>query len=171
MSRVLLVLFLSLGALAQGSGPPPQAYVPPELQVADPDVKTLLDSAEKSAKQGNFGDSLPFLQKALQLVTKQKSLADKAIVEDKFAVYYFTQGKLDEAKAQWLNALSDGTTVSNLVLQADVLVALSALQQTSGHLDQATKAVTQALDLARKSKSPGVCSGASVILKSIQETL
>jgi hypothetical protein len=44
-------------------------------------------------------------------------------------------------------------TVSNLILQADVLVALSALQQVSGHLDQAMKGVEQALDLSRKGKS------------------
>ena len=42
---------------------------------------------------------------------------------------------------------------SNLVLQADVMVALAALQQVSGHFDQAMKAVAQALDLSRKSKS------------------
>jgi len=40
-----------------------------------------------------------------------------------------------------------------MVLQADVLVALATLQQTSGHLDQAMKTVNQALDLSRKSKS------------------
>ncbi len=93
------------------------------------------------------------LQKALEFSTKQKSPSDRAIIEDKFAVYYFTQGKLEGAKVQWLNALSDGVAVSNLVLQADVLVALSALQQANGHLDQAMKAVDQALDLSRKSKS------------------
>src|SRR6266852_8165813 len=132
MSRagaVCIVLFsLCLLARSQSSGPPRQAYVPPELQVSNPDVKALVDSADKSAKLGNYGESLPFLQKALGLAMKQKSLADRAIIEDTLAVYYFAQGKLDDAKSQWLNALSDGVAVSNLVLQADVLVALSAFQ-------------------------------------------
>src|ERR1035438_2066659 len=63
-----------------------QSYVPPELQVADPSVKAYLDSAEKSAKLGNDGECLTFLQKALELATKQRSPADKGIVEDTLAV-------------------------------------------------------------------------------------
>jgi CHAT domain-containing protein len=131
----------------------PQKYVPPELQVADPNVRTYLDSAEKSARLGNDGECLASLQKALELATKQKSLADKGIVEAGLGVYYFARGKLEDAKSQWVNSLSDGVAVSNLVLQADVLVALATLQQGSGHLDQAMKTVNQALDLSRKSKS------------------
>lgn len=156
---VICFLLLSAGAAAVAAVPqtPPgtarQRYVPPELQVRDRNVQALLDSAETSAKLGNDGECLKFLQEALELATKQKSLADMAIVEGTFAVYYFQQGRLDDAKSQWLNSLSDGMAVSNLVLQADVLVALSALLQVSGHLDQAMKAVNQALELARKSKN------------------
>ena len=154
---VLAVCFLLLSLCAaanpQSSEAPRQAYIPTELQVTDPDVKALLDSAEKSAKLGNYGEYLISLQKALDLATKQKSIADSGIVEDKIAVYYFTQGKLEDAKSQWLNSLTDGMAGSNLVLQADVLVALSTLQQASGHLDQAMKIVDQALDVSRRSKS------------------
>ncbi len=152
---VLYLLLLSQFAAAAPQASPTTAhkdYVPPELQVTDPNVKAALDSADKSGKLGNYGECLKFLQKALELATSQKSLADRAIVEDKFAVYYFIQGKLEDAKSQWINSLSDGVTVSNLVLQADVLVALSSLQQLSGHLDQAMKTAHQALDLSRRSK-------------------
>jgi CHAT domain-containing protein len=128
-------------------------YVPPELQVADSNIKAFLDSAEKSSKLGEYDDCRTFLEKALELATKQRSVADKAIVEDVLGAYYFAQGKLEGAKSQWLNSLSDGVTVSNLVLQADVLVALSGLQQASGHLDEAMKTMNQALGLSRKSKS------------------
>ena len=148
-----LLLFSIAVAHTQTTRPSPQAYVPPELQVADPDIKKLLDSAAKSATLGNYAEYLRLLQKALDNATKLRFVADRAIVEDNLARYYFTQGKLEEAKSHWLNSLSDGVAVSNLVLQADVLVALSALQQASGHLDQAMKAVNQALDLSRKSKS------------------
>src|SRR5713226_2111198 len=155
LAFVSCALLFSTSAIAGPQAPPTphQAYVPSELQVADPNVKASLDSAEKSAKLGNYGECFTSLQKALELATKQRSVSDRAIVEDKFAVYYFTQGKLEDAKSQWLNSLSDGMAVSNLVLQADVLVALSALQQASGHLDQAMKAAAQALELSRKSKS------------------
>ena len=153
---VVYLFFLSPCATAAPQTSPTTAhqnYVPPELQIADPNVKAYLDSAEKSAKLGNDGECLTFLQKALELATKEKSVADRGIVEDKFAVYYITQGKVEDAKLQWVHSLSDGMAISNLVLQADVLVALAALQQAGGHLDQAIKAVNQALDLSRKSKS------------------
>ena len=157
--RLILVFVFSLFSLsteASGQVPPvapSQRYVPPELQVVDASIRAFLDSSEKSANLGNYRECLASLQKALDLAGKQKSTADKAIVEDKFAVYYFTQGKLEEARIQWINSLSDGITASNLVLQADVLVALSAIQQTSGHLDQGIVTGNQALDLARKSKN------------------
>jgi tetratricopeptide (TPR) repeat protein len=153
---VVYLLLLSPSAVAVPQTSPTaahQGYVPRELQVADPNVKEHLDSAEKSAQLGNYGECLTSLQKALELATKEKSLADRGIVEDKFAVYYFTQGKLEDAKSHWVNSLSDGMAVSNLVLQADVLVALSALQQVSGHLEQGMKTASQALDLARKSRN------------------
>src|ERR1019366_7587090 len=153
---VVYLFFLSPCATAAPQTSPTtahQRYVPPELQVADPNVKAYLDSADKSAKLGNDGECLTSLQKALELATKQKSLADKGIVEDGLAVYYFTQGKLEDAKSQWVSSLSDGMAVSNLVLQADVLVALATLQQASGHLDQAIITVNKALDSSRKSKS------------------
>jgi tetratricopeptide (TPR) repeat protein len=92
------------------------SYVPPELQASDPGVKNLLDSAAQSAKQGHYNEALTSLQKALELATKQRSAADKAVVESSLGVYYFSQGKLEDAKSQWIRALSDGTAASNLVL-------------------------------------------------------
>jgi CHAT domain-containing protein len=153
LAAYFLLLSLCAVANSQSSDAPRQAYIPPELRVADRDIKALLDSAEKFARLGNYGENLVFLQKALELATERKSVGDRGIVEDKIAVYYFTQGKLEDAKSQFLNSLSDGVAVTNLVLQADVLVALSALQQVSGHLDQAMKTVNQALNVSRESKS------------------
>jgi tetratricopeptide (TPR) repeat protein len=153
---VVFFLLLPPHAVASpqtSSATAPRVYVPPELQVADPNVKALLDSADKSATLGNYGECLSFLQLALKLATKQKSLADRAVVEDTLAVYYFQQGRLEEAKSQWLNSLSDGVAVSNLVLQADVLVALSALSQQGGDLDQSLKGANQAVELAKRSKN------------------
>jgi tetratricopeptide (TPR) repeat protein len=153
---VVYVLLLSLCPPANPQTSPtiePHPYVPPELEVTDPNIKELLDSIEKSENLGNNAKCLESFQKALELATKYKSPADKAIVEDKFAVYYLRQGKLEDAKSQWLNSLSDGMAVSNLVLEADVLVALSALSQQRGDLAQSLKGANQALELARKSKS------------------
>ena len=148
-----MLFALRVGATSQSSDLPSQPYTPPELQVSDPDVKTLVDSAKKSANLGNYEESLASLRKASEIATKHKATADKAIIEDLLAVYYFTRGRVDEARSHFLEALSGGIAVGNIALQADVLVALSALQQVGGHLDQAMKSIDQALDLSRKSKN------------------
>jgi CHAT domain-containing protein len=159
LSRVPVLLawlwFISISAIAapQGGEASRHAYIPTELQVSDPAVKVLVDSAEQSAKVGNYPQCLASLQKALELSTKQKSTGDRAIVESRLAVYYVSQGNLEEAKARWLDSLSDGMAVSNLVLQADVLVALSAMSQQGGNLEESLKAAHRALDLANKSKN------------------
>src|ERR1035441_4796608 len=79
LALVVVYLFLlSPLAIAAAQAAPaaaPQRYVPPELQVADPNVKAYLDSAENSAKLGNDAECLTSLQKALELATKQRSLA------------------------------------------------------------------------------------------------
>src|SRR5258708_262737 len=76
LALVSYALLFSAIASPQTPPTPDQPYVPPELQVADPKVKASLDSAEKSAKLGNYGECLTFLQKALELATKQRSPSD-----------------------------------------------------------------------------------------------
>lgn len=149
---ILLLSSCAVGT-SQSSVGPRQRYVPPEMQPAAPELKSELDAASHSADVGNYEESFATLQKALEFATEQKSAGDKAIVEDHLAVAYFTQGKINDAKSQWLNSLSDGIAASNLVLQADVLVALSALSQQEGDLNQSVRLATQALDVARKSKN------------------
>jgi hypothetical protein len=131
-----LVLTPSVIAIAETASTNAQPrYIPPELQVSDPNVRALLDSAKESADLGNDGEYLSSLQKALEASVQQKSVGDKAIIEANLGSYYFAQGKLEDARSEWVKSLSDGIAVSNLVLQADVLVALSSLQQGSSHLD------------------------------------
>jgi len=130
-----------------------QDSVPPELQASDPDVKAYIDSAEKLQQDGNYADGFQQLQKALDLCTQKGLLADKALLEAKLAVAYFVQGKLEDANQQFLNSFADSTKTGNLVLQADTLIALTALAQASGKMDKALGLATRALDLARKSKN------------------
>ena len=52
-----------------------------------------------------------------------------------------------------MNALADGVQSSNIVLQADTLVALSVLAQATGKLPEALDLASQAVDLSRKSKN------------------
>ena len=102
---------------------------------------------------GSFSKQTQLLEDALAQCSNRGLVADKAIVEDNLAVTYFEKGKLEDAKTQWLNALSDGVTSSNLVLQADVIVAISALAQATGRVSEALDLANRAVDLARKSKN------------------
>jgi hypothetical protein len=110
---------LSLPLLGVAADPPasePTRYIPAELQATDPTVRTLLDAADQSSKLGNLADCSAALQKALEFTTRQKSLGDRAIVEVRLGGYFFTQGKLEDAKSQWLKSLADGMSVANLDL-------------------------------------------------------
>ncbi len=130
-----------------------QDSVPPELQASDPDVKAYLDSAKKLQQDGDYAGVFQQLQKALVLCTQKGLLADKALLEAKLAVAYFVQGKLEDAKQQFLSAFEDSAKTGNPVLQADTLIALSSPARASGKMDEAFDLATRALDLARKSKN------------------
>jgi CHAT domain-containing protein/tetratricopeptide (TPR) repeat protein len=151
VGMLALLLIAPKSILAQGATP--AEYVPPELQVSDVDVKAFVDSGSQAARNGSYDELVSQLQRALELCVKKGFVADKAIVEEDVAAAYFAQGKLDEAKKHWLSALSDGVEASNLVLQADVLVALSSLSQAGGNQTAALDLMNRASDLARRSKN------------------
>ena len=149
----VVIILTSTVSLCQENSGSSKRYVPPEFQASDPEVRSLLDSAERSASEGKYSEGTQSVQKALARCVAKGLLADRAIVEDVLASMYFSQGHLEDAKKQWANALSDGDTSSNLALQADTLVALSASAQASGSLPEALDLANRASDLARKSKS------------------
>src|ERR1019366_5983176 len=132
VAAVVIILTSTL-TLCQESSDSSKRYVPPEFQASDPEVRALLESAENSASEGRYSEGKQSLQKALARCVAGGLVADKAIVEDRLAGAYFVDGKLDDAKQQWRNALSDGGTSKNLALQADVLVAMSAFSQVAGN--------------------------------------
>jgi CHAT domain-containing protein len=148
---ILLLWTCPVYAQVQASAQP--NHVPPELQVSDPGVKRLLDQAEEYAKVRKYDEYRRALEEALEICTKQESVFDRGIVEDHFGVYYFVLGDLDAAQAHWHRSLADAEATSNSVLQADVLVALSSLEQATGRLDDTLKTLERALELSRKSKS------------------
>ena len=152
VAAVVIILTSTL-TLCQESSDSSKRYVPPEFQASDPEVRALLESAENSASEGRYSEGKQSLQKALARCVAGGLVADKAIVEDRLAGAYFVDGKLDDAKQQWRNALSDGGTSQNLALQADVLVAMSAFSQVAGNLPEALDLANRASDLARKGKS------------------
>jgi len=128
-------------------------YVPPELQISDPEVKALVDSVEKMQQEGKYSESFHELQKALDLSVSRGSLADKGLIEAKLGATYFLQGRLEDARQQWVNSISDSLKTNNLVLQTDTLVALASMAQVSGNLAEAIDLAGKALVLARRSKN------------------
>jgi CHAT domain-containing protein/Tfp pilus assembly protein PilF len=150
---LVLVLLFPAWTFAQQSAEGPQDYVPPELQTSDPEVKAYLGTAEQFSREGNYSDSFQQLQNALGLCTRKGLVADKALIEARLGVASFVLGKLEDAKEYWVRSLSDSQSASNLILQADVLVAISSMAQGAGNLTEALELVTKALDLARKSKN------------------
>jgi CHAT domain-containing protein len=153
LSFLLLTMIFPAWTLAQQTTGTPEDYVPVELQASNPEVKAYLDTAEKLSREGNYSASFQQLQKALDLCTSRGFVADKPLIEAKLGVASFVQGKLDDAKEYWVRSLSDSQSVSNLVLQADVLVAISSMAQAAGNPTEALDLITKALDLARKSKN------------------
>jgi CHAT domain-containing protein/tetratricopeptide (TPR) repeat protein len=147
------LLLTSKFGLGQGASTQPSEYIPPELQASDPQVKAYVDSAKQAARGGDYAESMNQLERALAYCAMKGYVADKAIIEDGLAVAYFGRGKLGDAKRLWASALSDGVDASNLVLQADVMVALSTLSQAAGNQTGALDLANQAVDIARKSKN------------------
>jgi CHAT domain-containing protein/tetratricopeptide (TPR) repeat protein len=147
------LLLTSKFGLGQGASTQPSEYIPPELQASDPQVKAYVDSAKQAARGGDYAESMNQLERALAYCAMKGCVADKAIIEDGLAVAYFGRGKLGDAKRLWASALSDGVDASNLVLQADVMVALSTLSQAAGNQTGALDLANQAVDIARKSKN------------------
>jgi CHAT domain-containing protein len=150
---VLLTMIFPTWTWAQQTASTPQDYVPVELQASSPEIKVYLDTAEKLSREGSYSESFQQLKNALDLCTSKGLVADKPLIEAKLGAASFVQGKLDDAKEYWVHSLSDSQSASNLVLQADVLVAISSMAQSAGNLTEALDLLTKALDLARKSKN------------------
>src|ERR1017187_6610397 len=144
-----VILLTSMLSLCQERPERLKRYVPPEFHASDSGIQALLDSALTAGMDGDFSKQTGVLRDALAQCTNKGLVADKAIVEDTLAGAYFSQGKLEDAKKQWANAMSDGVDSDNLTLQADVLVAMSGLAQAAGHLSEAVDLATRAINLAR----------------------
>jgi CHAT domain-containing protein len=149
----VLRLFVFLPSCMAQSQSDNKDYVPNEMQVADPEVKTYLDSADTQGKNGEYEQAFLQLQKAFDLCVKKNLHSDKALLEAKIAASYVMRGDIEHAKQYWLSADADSVAVGNLVLQADAVEALSGIAKSYQKIDEALELATQALEIARKSKN------------------
>jgi len=136
-----LVLPLQL-SLAQTSERVHQ--VPIELRPADSETRALLDAARADSDAGNFEAALSKLKTALELTQSRGFVGDRAITEEAVAIGYFAMGNLDQAFKYYQSSWEDAVASSNLVLQADALVALAMLPQSQGKLQAASDLLTKA---------------------------
>jgi len=148
----LFFCFLLLPAAAAQQPAASVRYRPPQLQANDQGVAALLKSAETKSDAGDYDGAFSDCKTAVELADKKGLVADRGIAEDTVAVAYFEQGKLDEAEKFFQASLQDATDSSNLVLQADVLVALSGYPQLTGNVSGALQLLHQAFDRANESK-------------------
>ena len=133
--------------------PAPKRYIPPELQASDQVIRELLAEAESKAETGEYESAFADSKAALELAQKKELLGDRAIAEESVAAGYFASGKLDESFKLYQASLQHAVDSSNLVLQADVLVALSTLPQLQGNLPGALEFLGKAEDRANQSKN------------------
>jgi tetratricopeptide (TPR) repeat protein len=128
-------------------------YSPVELQPTDPEINALLKAARSDAENGNYDAAFAKSQSALELTQKKGLLGDQAIAEESVASGYFAIGKLDESLKLYQASVQHAGDSSNLVLQADALVALSAWPQLQGDFAGALELLGKAQDRANLSKN------------------
>ncbi len=149
---ILCILGLSFPAFCQRM-PDTARYVPPELQPADPEVRNMIQSARTDYEAGRYEIAFSEEKTALAIAEKKNLVGDKALAEEDVASGYFAAGNLEESIKSYRASLQDAIDSSNLVLQADVLVALSTSPQLQGNMPGALELLNSALDRANQSKN------------------
>jgi tetratricopeptide (TPR) repeat protein len=157
LKRLLLFPFLVVVTSIPSHCQTPSAInrdIPVELQATDPEIRTLLEESRSSADIGNYDVALSKAETALDLAETKGLVGDKALAEQLVAIGYFGSGKLEDSFKFYRASLQDAIDSSNLVLQADALVALSTLPQLQGNLPGALERLGMAHERANQSKNP-----------------
>lgn len=127
--------------------------IPPELQASDTEVRNVLTTAQSEAESGEYERAVSNSQQALKLANDKKLVADRSIAEESLASAYFASGNSEDSMKYYQASLQDAIDSSNLVLQADVLVALSSFRVLQGNLAGALELLGKAKNRADESKS------------------
>ena len=148
VSAIICLIVVSIGHSQQP--PSPKRYIPPEFQASDQEIRKLLTTAELESEAGEYESAFADFKAALELSQKKGLVGDRAIAEESVASGYFSLGKVDESIKLYQASLQHATESSNLVLQADVLVALSTVPQFQGDSSEALDLLSKALDRANQ---------------------
>lgn len=60
--------------------PPAKRYIPRELEASDPEIRTLLASAESKSDAGEYDDAFADSKAALELAEKKGLLGDRELL-------------------------------------------------------------------------------------------
>jgi tetratricopeptide (TPR) repeat protein len=150
----ILCLFGAPAWIIGQQRPSPDPNIPPELRATIPEVRSLLDDAERRIEEGNYVQATNDERQALRLATSKPFIPDIALAKATLAGSEFRDGNFSQAMELLHSALEGASESSNLVLEADVLASISLEDQLKGNLPGAITTLTQALDVAERSKSP-----------------
>lgn len=152
----ILVLPRTLAAQDSPDANPEQYdkdYRPMELQPADPEIKSAVDSARKLSEQGEYERAIHMLEKAHELCLSKRLRNDRAVVENLFARLEMLKGDISNAKSYLLSAEDLASDAGNPALEASILAGLSDLAKVSQETKESLDLMDRALDLAGQSKN------------------
>ena len=158
---VCVCICIVLSPAARSQQPPaPKRYIPPELQASDQEIRQLLAAAESKSEAGENESAFADSRAALELAEKKGLVGDRAIAEESVASGYFASGRLDESLKLYQESLQDAIDSSNLVLQADALVALSTLPSAPRQFAGSIRVFGQSARSSQRKQEPihkGTC--------------
>ena len=133
-------------------------YLPPALQVADPELQKTIEQLDLLYRNGDDKGAIDLLHHALTISITRSLRSDKAVLEDKIARYYILQADLEDAKTSLLHAEEDSLPLHNQILQAHILAEISLVARTYQAPTESLSLATRAIDLARSSKNLSIIS-------------
>jgi len=90
-------------------------YLPPALQVTDPELKKTIDQVDLLYRNGDDKGVIDLLQGALNISIARSLRSDKAVLEDRIARYYILQADLEDGKTSLLHAEEESLSLQNQI--------------------------------------------------------
>src|SRR5258708_7649507 len=129
------------------------AWIPPELQAIDPEIRSLLDKNNAGCDQLNVNDVIGRAEQAIRIANSRNLVQDRAVAEATLSLGYVFEADFDQAFATLKRALQDAVDSKNQVLEADVLVSLASEAQLKGNTSESRDLLAKALSTSEKSGS------------------
>ena len=155
-AEAALALLDKLNAAADGEENEPAVHQVEGREFGVRELRHIKASAYHSkglglCMQGNLGEGLEWLQRALELYQQAGDVQNMATLSMDIAITHDHAGQKALARPLFLYALEAWRDLHNLMGQANVLNSLGVFYQEQGQHTQAFAALVQAIDCARRS--------------------